>query len=129
MGKKITFSVEAKAVPADMNFVPQVKAVSDYLSSVDRRNIFQPYEKKEVDVSQESSAGSTELSVIAKNLKLVGISWSDSAASACAMIEDTRSGITRFVKEGEMMNEVTLKKIYADRVVVSLGAEELTIKL
>ena len=49
-----------------------------------------------------------------KDLKLVGISWLDSAESASAMIENTQSGVTYFLKSGEQINSVTVKQIFAD---------------
>ena len=66
---------------------------------------------------------------LASKLKLVGISWLDSAETASIMMEDTESGITYFVGQGEKVKELTVKKIYTDRVVLTYEDQEVTIKL
>ncbi|MFA5059951.1 MAG: type II secretion system protein N [Candidatus Omnitrophota bacterium] len=109
--------------------VPQKKDVSDYLASVEKRNIFQPFEKKPEEKIVDASSGSPQIATIAKNYKLVGISWLDSPDSASALIEDTQSGNTFFLKKGEKISNITIKDIFADRVILTYQGEDVAIKL
>lgn len=129
--KKVDFSAEAKVKTAETNenFLPQVKQISDYLSNIQRRNIFIPFEKKVVVLTPEAAVEMQAISVVTKNLKLVGISWIDSADSAQALIEDTQNGTTYFLRAGEKINDVTVKAIFADRIIFSYQGEELVVKL
>ncbi|HOW34790.1 MAG TPA: type II secretion system protein N [Candidatus Omnitrophota bacterium] len=131
MREKVDFATEAKArtAEADESFLPQVKQISDYLGNIQRRNIFMPFEKKAVVQASEEVVEMQAISVVTKNLKLVGISWIDSADSAQALIEDTQSGVTYFLKVGEKIGDVTLKAIFADRIIFSYQKEELVVKL
>jgi hypothetical protein len=51
----------------------------------------------------------------------VGISWGE---TPIAMIEDTTKRETSFFKAGQFINEIQLKAILKDRVVLSYGDAE-----
>lgn len=108
--------------------VPRAKDVSIYLDPVLTRNIFLPFEKKAGDVAIVSP-GSRRIAVRIEKFRLVGISWLDSAESASVMIEDTESGTTYFLKQGEKIKDVTVKAIFADQVILIYEGEELAMKL
>ena len=61
--------------------------------------------------------------------KIVGIAWLDVPESATVMLEDTTTRMTRFLKEGDKIEDVIVKTIYTDRVVVGYANEEIVIKL
>jgi hypothetical protein len=99
-----------------------------YLGKVAQRNIFRPYEKTAASANGETNA-KAELDKRMKNYKLVGVAWLDVPESATVMIEEVSSGVTRFLKEGDKIEDVTIKTIYTDRVVVGHENEEMVIKL
>ncbi len=126
---KIDFNLEAAVSQNTNGLLMKAQDLTKYLMSIQRRNIFQPYEAKEPSDQMTISLGAQQISVAAKNLKLVGISWFDTPDSASAMIEDTISGVTHFLKMGDKINEVTVKSIYADRVILMFEGEEMTLRL
>ncbi len=129
LNKEISFNIETKMAGSENGFVTETKTVDEYLDSIRKRNIFQPYEKKEAEIKENILVESNHIAGLIKNFKLVGISWLDSPASASAMIEDTQTGITQFLKEGEAINGVKVRAIYVDRIILSYEGEEITLKL
>ncbi len=109
-------------------FVPQVKSLSYYLDKINSRNIFQPFEKKET-ADQGVVTAKAVLEKKVQNFKLVGVAWLDMPESATVMIEDKTNGVTSFLKEGEKLEDVTIKTIFTDRVVIGYENEEIVIKL
>ena len=125
-----SFSVSANTAASTgaLNlFVPQTKGISYYLDKISSRNIFQPYEKK--DAGPGSTTAKAALEKKMQKYKLVGVAWLDVPESATVMLEDTSNGVTRFLKEGEKLEDVTVKTIYTDRVVIGYENEEIVIKL
>lgn len=128
--RSVDFAVEQ--IPANTDeFTPSFRELAEYLDILTRRNIFQPYEVKvaaqKADGTVESVA--TPISDRTKDLKLVGISWLDTPESASAMIENTQSGVTYFLKSGEQINSVTVKEIFADSIIIRFGDEEMEMRL
>ncbi len=124
-----SFSWEEQS-PASMEIVlPALKDLSEYLQIINRRNIFQPYEPKVVEKVEVQNLGKERVSEKTQNFKLVGISWLDTPDSASAMIENTQSGVTYFLKSGESVNNVTVKRIFADSIILDFQGEELEMKL
>ena len=110
-------------------YAPSFRDVKEYVGAIARRNIFQPFELKQ---AQKESAVESVLAPInerTKDLRLVGISWLDTPESASAMIENTQSGVTYFLKSGEQINNVTVKQIFADSILISFGTEEMEMRL
>jgi len=113
-------------------WAPQASDFSNYAQVFSARNIFQPFERKVIDTAANVPEEKTALQKIeeqVKDLRLVGISWLDTPESASAMIENTMSGTTYFLSIGDKIQNVTVKNIYADSIVVSYGGEEMEIKL
>lgn len=117
------------AVPGDSQgiVVPRMKSASYYIEQMSLRNIFQPYDKKAAQ--QGSAPGQISLQTRMSKYKLVGVAWLDVPESATVMIEDTATHETRFLREGDKIEDVKVKTIYTDRVVFSYANEEITIKL
>lgn len=106
--------------------IPSAKSVEFYLSQFDRRDIFVPYKEEVVTPMTEAEEG---LSIRMSKFKLVGIAWLDLPESASIMLEDSESGQTHFLKEGDKIEDVTVMTIYVDRVVFSYQNEEIVFKL
>jgi hypothetical protein len=129
MQEDVSISVD-KAIPKQTSnlFVPQMKSVAYYLDKITARNIFQPYEKKDPGTQVVATVRANFEKKMQK-YRLVGVAWLDVPESATVMIEDKASGITRFLKEGDKLEDVTVKTIYTDRVVIGYENEEIVIKL
>lgn len=110
--------------------LPIIPELQKYISVFSFRNIFHPYEKKEVvEKKGDLPRLPQQLSEKTKSLKLVGISWLDTPESASAMVENTGNGITYFLYSGEKVNGVTVKTIYADSVLLELNGDQMELKL
>ncbi len=108
-----------------------VKDVTEYMSLVSYRNIFQPFERK-VEVVDEAVEEVLPNQLIAEKLnqfKLVGISWLESPDSVTVMIEDHQTEVTHFLKTGEEFLGVKVEKIYADSVDFSYMGERMNVRL
>ncbi len=126
---KEDFALDNAAVKGIASSLAMPKQAAEYLINIRKRNIFQPFEKKEGEAEIMETTGARRIGALTKNLKLVGISWLDSPDTASAMIEDTQSGITHFLRVGDKINEVTVKTIYADRVILTYEDEEVAVRL
>ena len=108
----------------------------DYLKEFEKRDLFRPVippkpkeketktpeSKKKQPVKKPPQPTSIQiLEKKAKILKLVGISW---GKNPVAMIEDTTSRETSFLKAGQFINEIQVKVIMKDRAILSLGDAE-----
>ena len=127
--KKIDLAVDSSAAKNFLNIILPVRNLSDYLALVESRNIFQPVEKKAAAEKTAAQSSTQKIAAMTEKLKLVGISWLDSAQTASVMIEDQESGNTYFVHQGEKVKELTVKTIYTDQVVLTFEGEEITIRL
>jgi hypothetical protein len=128
LNQDVAIEIDA-AAPQDVQSiaVPQMKSVSYYLDKITLRNIFQPYDKKAAE--QSGVVGSISLQTRMSKYKIVGVAWLDVPESATVMIEDIAKKETRFLREGDKIEDVKVKTIYTDRVVFSYANEEITIKL
>ena len=125
----LDFSVEQRSSNMEA-FAPSFRELQEYVGAIARRNIFQPYEVKAGEKGlTPAEAAMAPINERTKDLKLVGISWLDTPESASAMIENTQSGVTYFLKSGEQINNVTVKQIFADSVLISFGNEEMEMRL
>ncbi len=131
--RKIQIKIDPNVMNNSVDIIPQVKHLSSYLSTLEVRNIFQPFEKKKDEEKPvEPAQPVPKVSNLTEKLKLVGISWFDSPETASAMIENTENGMTYFVHQGETvkdLKDVTVKAIYSDRVILSFENEDATLKL
>lgn len=128
--RNLNFSMPQQTVNLAENIIPQPAQIEEYLEIVSRRNIFQPFEKKEEDAVVVLAPKETRRVVErTKDLKLVGVSWLDTADSASALIENTQSGMTYFLRTGDKVNEVIVKQIFADSIIVSYEGEEIKLNL
>lgn len=126
---ELDFSKGVKSAKGFSSFdpVPQYAPLTSFLDVVLERNIFRPYEKKEVAVIS-APTGKEKITVKMQDLKLVGISWLDTPDSASAMVE-LKTGMTVFLREGERADDVFVKKIFADRVIFTYQDQEMEVRL
>lgn len=129
--RAITFHDPENMPFAADKLLPMLPDVQKYLSAISYRNIFHPFEKKEIaDVEDEAiPVVAQKIFEKTKSLKLVGISWLDTPGSASAMVENIDSGVTYFLKSGEMVNGVNVQSIHADSIVLEFAGERMELKL
>jgi len=108
--------------------LPTFQKVGDYVQVISQRNIFQPYEKKVV-AKTEGPVENQQIRGKFEALRLVGISWLDSPDTATVMVEDQKTSITHFLREGESLQGVSVERIYADRVKFRMGEETVSVGL
>ena len=53
----------------------------------------------------------------------------DTPESASALVENTISGVTYFLRRGEKINDVLIEDIFAESIIVSFQGEEMEMKL
>jgi hypothetical protein len=124
----------ALPVKADQPSVA-LRPVEEYLKEIEGRDLFNPVappERKTADVRPEPVAPPAPvkppeptphdlLRERVKTLKLVGIAW---GPIPIAMIEDTTTKETSFVRERDSLNQIRIKVILRDRVVLGYGNAE-----
>ncbi|MBF0123134.1 MAG: hypothetical protein HQL21_06995 [Candidatus Omnitrophica bacterium] len=128
LAQDVNISVDGQGSRGAPNiFAQQVRNFSYYLEQINSRNIFKPYEK--ITTGTEVTSAKAALEKRMSKYKMVGVAWLDTPESATVMIEDTSNRMTHFLREGEKIEDVTVKTIYTDRVVLSYANEEMVIKL
>ncbi|MBF0484768.1 MAG: hypothetical protein HQL25_08710 [Candidatus Omnitrophica bacterium] len=103
------------------------KDLEIYMANIRKRNFFYPYEKPKASGPGENLQ-STDVSNLTKKLRLVGVSWLDSAESASVMLEDTDKNQTYFLMKNEKIGDIFVKTIYADSVLLGYKNEEIVIR-
>ncbi|MFQ5680779.1 MAG: hypothetical protein ACE5GG_01805 [Candidatus Omnitrophota bacterium] len=103
------------------------KPVDFYLEEQRKRDIFKPSprpEDKVVVTRHKEVKPAVRLEDLARDLKLVGISW---GASPKVMIKDNVQGVTYFLRQGEMVGTsgIKVKTIFKDKVVLSYEEQEM----
>ncbi|MCQ9204777.1 MAG: hypothetical protein NG737_00465 [Omnitrophica bacterium] len=102
------------------------KSSTYYLGKVRQRNIFRIGGADSVDLSKVfAPVIAARLVDEIKHLRLVGISWSDDPD---AMVEDTNTGRTFFIKRGEMIDKFKVEAIFKDKIILGYGGEEVELK-
>jgi len=93
--------------------------LSDYLSEIDKRDIFHfiPVKKEEKILTAKEILISR-----ISNLKLVGIIWGKSPQ---AMIENTAENKTLLLNQGDNIGELKIKQILRDRVILGYEDQEM----
>ncbi|HDN86261.1 MAG: hypothetical protein DRP68_02860 [Candidatus Omnitrophota bacterium] len=121
-----TLQIKPKSFKASSLREPSIlKEASYYLDKVKKRNIFAMVVEKPKIKETEKKELLREVEEKTKNLKLVGIAWSDNPD---AMIEDTKVKKTYFVKQGDIINGVRIERIFRDKVVLTYKGEKIELK-
>ena len=82
------------------------------------RNVFKPFAKKKPEETQKDETTSK-----LQDLKLVGISIEPNPADSYAMIENTKTSVTFFVKKGETFLGMELFQIAEDKLLFKSGGQ------
>lgn len=127
LSKQVDFEVSPVGARAGEISEHKAKDISYYTQKISARNIFKPYEKEQLD--KVAVGAKPNLAKKMSKYKMVGVAWLDLPESASVMVEDTTNGLTYFLREGEKLDDVTIKTIYTDRAVFGYENEEMTIKL
>ncbi|MDD5731192.1 MAG: hypothetical protein PHN57_08735 [Candidatus Omnitrophica bacterium] len=115
---KVEFKIKNAAAEAQiLKFTSRLKDVHYYSDKVKLRDIFKMGAKVKDTVADVISSKAAEAT---KDLRLVGISWSEDPD---AMVEDTKQQRTFFIKKGQMIGDVKVEDILKDRVVLRYGQE------
>lgn len=116
-----------------------LRPLADYLKEFEKRDLFSPvlpsgpqmHEAKKPEPKPKLPAKKppqpTSMQILekkAQTLKLVGISW---GKKPVAMIEDTTTGETSFLKAGQFINEIQVKAVLNDRAILGLGDAEYSL--
>lgn len=120
----LEIKIEKGALPLSFSEVSLLKPLSYYSDKAKSKNIFSMASRispKEI-VAKEARSKISELS---QDLKLVGISWSDNPD---IIIEDKKVKQAYFLKKGQKVNELFIKDVFKDRVILSYGSEELELR-
>ncbi|MFP4472769.1 MAG: hypothetical protein ACLFPX_02720 [Candidatus Omnitrophota bacterium] len=131
-GRRVNFELPSAVAFKGETLLPQFAEVKQYLQAVAKRNIFNPYELKEVETVAEKTVEQKRqerVSQKVQDLKLVGVSWLETADTASVMIENTASGVTYFLKVGDEVNGVKVAEIFADSVVMEMDGERTEMRL
>jgi len=96
----------------------QMLNLSEYLSQIDKRDIFHFTPLKE----KEHIATAKEILIsLSGNLKLVGIIWGKFPQ---AMIEDKQENKTLLLNQGDTIGKIKIKQILRDRVIINYEDQE-----
>jgi hypothetical protein len=103
-----------------------LKEVSYYLEKARERDIFKMGVRAALEQAAAVKGPSERMLEATANLKLVGIAWS---SDPDVMIEDTKNQRTLFLKKGQAIDqELRLKAVFKDKVILSLGSEEIELR-
>jgi hypothetical protein len=99
------------------------KELTFYTEKIQQRDIFRMGPKPSADAVAE--VVSSKAAEATKNLKLVGISWSENPD---AIIEDGKGMRTFFVKKGQMIGDVQVESILKEKVILRYGEEMIELR-
>lgn len=103
-----------------------LKTVTYYLEKARERDIFNMGAKRPLDAALANRGSTSRILEATKDFRLVGIAWSNDPD---VMIEDTKNQRTLFLKKGQLVdNEIKLKAVYKDKVILSYGQEEIELR-
>ncbi|OIO37261.1 MAG: hypothetical protein AUJ75_04555 [Candidatus Omnitrophica bacterium CG1_02_49_10] len=97
---------------------------SHYVEGLKRRELFKPLESKAE--KEEAPKDIKTISDIMKSITLIGIVQDDNPQ---AIVEDKASGKTYFLNKGQLLGDLMIKSISADRVRLGYGDEEADLLL
>ena len=104
-----------------------LKKSAHYIEKARQRDIFEIASKMSLaqKTAETPVVAVKEIVTKTESLKLVGISWSDDPD---ALIEDTKAKKTFFLKRGEHINDILVKAIFKDKVILSYKEDEIELK-
>ncbi|MFH1790703.1 MAG: hypothetical protein ABH885_01800 [Candidatus Omnitrophota bacterium] len=103
---------------------PLLKEFVIYMDTILGRNVFEP-------VSQQKQTQATPAALLSElfaTYRVAGISYSENPAESYAMIENTKEGVTYFIREKERYSGFTITRIDEDCVIVEYDGEEMELR-
>ncbi len=116
-------TAQAAIVPVVSLLQPQ----EYYIGKTKNRNLFE-FADKPIEVIPDIAEEVKKVSILqemVKDLKLVGISWSDKPD---AIVEDEKMGKTYFIQLGSMIGDIRVREILKDRVILRYEGEEVELR-
>lgn len=119
-----------KEPPARTELDLPVRGLGFYLSNLVERNIFKAEEiiAEEPEEVVVEPVRKVSISERAKDLKLVGIAWSENEEERYAMIEDMSTQLTYYVREKERFLDFSIEGIEQQHVTIESRGEELKLR-
>ena len=119
--KEVTLNAQRTTQDAERKAqIARLSPLDYYLSQIGGKDLFSP-QRIEL-MKAEGEISSSEPST---GLKLVGVDW---GGNPVALIEDTQTQKTYFVKKGESIKELKVLEIFRDRVKLRYGNKIIEIK-
>ena len=127
LDKKSGLGLEIKRTltPSVFQQTSPLKIAAYYLEKARARDIFKMGLSGVADAKQIPKMPVSKIVEVSKNLKLVGISWSQDPD---VIIEDTRAGRAYFLKRGQVINDFKVKAIFKDKVILRYQEEEIELR-
>ena len=114
---------------SDILSLPVQELSGIHLEQAEPRNVFIPFVKKEDPRAAQQQQNDAKLADATKNFKLTGISYNPTdAKNAFCMVEDIGKDMTTFLREGDSIGGLKVKKIEEDHIVLS-GDNDQTIEM
>ena len=127
LNSKSGLAFETKKIDASVA-IPQaslLKATSYYLEKARARDIFKMGLTSAAETGDLPTVPVSRIAEASRKLKLVGISWSKDPD---VIIEDTKAEKAYFLKRGQMIDDIEVKAIFKDKVILSYQGEEIELR-
>lgn len=122
-----SFKVDASSKVGISKHISNLKAFAYYMEKVHARDIFKigrMMMQSAAPIMDQAAIRAAQETVLNK-FKLVGISWSDDPD---AMVEETTSGTTHFMKRGQVLDGIKVQAIFKDKVVLNYNGVEVELR-
>jgi len=98
-----------------------------YIQEVASRNVFSLPQAPPRTASESGGRTSlnSEIESFIQNLKVTGIMWSETPQ---AIVEDTKAGRTYLLNRGSKINDLRVKQILKDRVILSYDGQDIELR-
>ena len=110
-------------VPEDKISPAPLRPLEDY-KIITERNLFGGSEEEETPVAEEISLEEVPLAQRSVGLKLVGTVVTNEPGENVAIIENQRDRKQGAYREGNEVNQIQIKRILRNNVIISMGTEE-----
>ena len=119
--KEVTFSAQRRTQDAQRTTqIVKLSPLDYYLSQIGGKDLFSPQRIELIKAKGEIPSGQPTA-----GFKLVGVDW---GGNPVALIEDTQTQKTYFVKKGDSIKELMVMEIFRDRVKLRYGNKVIELK-
>jgi len=121
----LAFEIKKNIVSSGLPEISLLKAASYYLEKARARDIFKMGLTSAAETGDLPTVPVSRIAEASRKLKLVGISWSKDPD---VIIEDTKAEKAYFLKRGQMIDDIEVKAIFKDKVILSYQGEEIELR-